>query len=104
MDKLAIQTQIGKSVHNADPEAEVILFGSHARGNTHKESDWDILILVNSSIVTNEIEDNFRRDLYEIELESGQMISTLIYPKEYWVNKLKFSPLFKSVMQEGIRL
>lgn len=29
-----------------DPEAEVVLFGSRARGDFHDESDWDDLILV----------------------------------------------------------
>jgi predicted nucleotidyltransferase len=78
--------------------------GSRARGDFRPDSDWDILILVDSKQVTNEIEDNFRDGLFEIELNSGQIISAFIYPKEYWKNTLVYSPLFKSVNKEGIQL
>lgn len=80
------------------------LFGSRARGDFRPDSDWDILILVDDDQVTNEIEDKFRDDLYDIELESGQIISTIIYPKDYWKSMLVYSPLFKNVTREGILL
>lgn len=80
------------------------LYGSRARGDFRPDSDWDILILVDDNLVTNEIEDKFRDDLYDIELESGQIISTIIYPKSYWKDILLHSPLFKNVTREGILL
>lgn len=80
------------------------LFGSRARGDFRPDSDWDILILVDDDLVTNEIEDKFRDDLYDIELESGQIISTIIYPKDYWKSMLVSSPLYKNVTREGILL
>ena len=104
MEKSTIKDRIGYSVHNSDPQADVILFGSQARGESNSDSDWDILILVDNKVVTNEIEDRFRKELYEIELETGQLISAFIYPKEYWANMLKISPLFKAVKRDGIRL
>ncbi|HAL80974.1 MAG TPA: hypothetical protein DCO83_01070 [Mucilaginibacter sp.] len=42
-------------------KAEAFLFGSRARGDNRKDSDWDILILIDSDRVTNEIEDNFMK-------------------------------------------
>jgi uncharacterized protein len=42
--------------------------------------------------------------LYDIELDTGQVISTFIYPKDYWNNTLIFSPLYKNVSKEGIKL
>jgi len=104
MRKNLIQYKIGKSIRDKDPKAEAYLFGSRARGNNRKDSDWDILILIDSDRVTNEIEDNFRNDLYSIELESGQIISTFIYSKTFWNDSLKHSPLYKNVSKEGIRL
>jgi len=80
------------------------LFGSRARGDFREDSDWDILILVDDKKITNALEDKFRDDLYDIELESGQVISTFIYPKDYWSSNLIFSPLYKNVNQERIRL
>jgi CubicO group peptidase (beta-lactamase class C family) len=54
--------------------------------------------------VTNEIEDRFRDVLYNIELESGQVISTFIYPRTFWNQTLKYSPLYIAVKKEGIKL
>jgi uncharacterized protein len=104
MRKELMLNRISKAIHSKDPKAEVYLFGSRARGNNRKNSDWDILILIDNKRVTNEIEDHFRDDLYDIELESGQIISTFIYPKEYWKHNLSFFPLYKNVIKEGVRL
>lgn len=99
-----IQFRIRKSIHEKDPKAEAYLFGSRARGDFRADSDWDILILVDENQVTNEVEDKFRDDLYDIELDSGQIISTLIYSKDYWKKMMIYSPLFKNVSREGILL
>lgn len=104
MNHNVIRDKISKAIHEKDPNAEAFLFGSRARGDSSPDSDWDILILVDNEKVTNDLEDKFRDDLYEIELESGQVISTFIYPKEYWSSTLIYSPLYKNVNQEGIRL
>ena len=96
--------RIGKSIRAKDPDAEAFLFGSRARGDNRKNSDWDILILIDNNKVTNEIEDKFRDELYNIELETGQIISTFIYSKIYWNTNLVYSPLYKNVNAEGLRL
>ncbi len=104
MDQDLIQDKITKTIHNKDPKAVAYLFGSRARGDFRPDSDWDILILVDATRVTNEIEDNFRDELYDIELESGQIISTFIYPKDYWKSTLIDSPFYKNINREGILL
>jgi uncharacterized protein len=104
MRKNLIIDRIRRSIHGKDPNAEAFLFGSRARGDNRKDSDWDILILVDCEKVTNEIEDNFRDDLYNIELDSGQIISTFIYSKNYWKSSLVYSPLYKKVIKEGVKL
>ncbi len=104
MNQKLIQDRITRIIHAKDPTAEAYLFGSRARGDFRPDSDWDILILVDSERVTNDVEDLFRDELYDIELESGQIISTFIYPKEYWKSVLIYSPLYKNVSREGILL
>jgi len=104
MDSISFQNKIKKVIHLQDPKAKAILFGSRARGDSKINSDEDLLILIDESKVTNEIEDKFRSGLYDLELESGQIISTFIYPKEYWKNQLAFTPLYHSVSEEGITL
>ncbi len=92
------------AVQQHDSDAEIYLYGSGARGDNREDSDWDVFILVDENKTANRIEDRFRDSLYDIELETGQIISILIYPKFYWNNKLKHSPLYKSVTHDGIRL
>ena len=104
MNREIIIKKIRDTVQYNDPKADAYLFGSRARGDNRTDSDWDILILIDSGKVTNEIEDMFRDKLYDLELESGQIISTFIYPKSYWENNLKYSPLYKNVNNEGVRL
>jgi predicted nucleotidyltransferase len=102
MDKQQFINRVSASVHDSDPEAEVYLYGSRARGDNSPDSDWDLLILVSDKKVTNETEDRFRDRLFDIELDTGQIISTLIYPKDYWNDKMSITPLFENVAKEGI--
>jgi predicted nucleotidyltransferase len=104
MRKQDTLNKISHAIHSKAPDAKVFLFGSRARGTNRKNSDWDILVLVDTNKITNEIEDTFRTELYNIELELGQSISIFIYPKNYWESELQFSPLYKSVLKEGLVL
>jgi len=38
---------IKKLVEERDSSAKIYLYGSRAKGNAHKDSDWDLLILLN---------------------------------------------------------
>jgi predicted nucleotidyltransferase len=96
--------RIRKSIYDKDPHSEAYLFGSRARGDNRKNSDWDILILVNDPVITNDIDDKFRDQLCDIGIETGQIISILIYPKNTWESVLKFTPLYDEVKREGVRL
>ena len=104
MSSDVILENISTAIYKQDPTAQAFLFGSRARGDNKPNSDWDILILIRNKTVTSEIEDRFRDVLYNIELQSGQIISAFIYPKTFWQNNLKYSPLYKSVKKEGIKL
>lgn len=86
-----------------DPTAEVILYGSRARGDERLDSDWDILVLTNYA-VNVETERKFRSKLYDLELLSGESISFFIYSKNEWETKHRISPFYLNVTQEGIRL
>lgn len=95
-----ILKNIKAKVNQKDPLAEVILFGSRARNQATKNSDWDILILLHQSSFEKEIRD----ELFDIELESGMPISTLIFPKIIWENKHSGTPFYFNVKNNGILL
>jgi predicted nucleotidyltransferase len=99
-----IAEKIKFRIKKKNPEAEIILFGSHARGQSHKDSDWDILVLLNQSTVSRIVEKEFRDDLFELELELGEPISTFVFSKNEWEQKYMVTPLYQNIKREGIYL
>jgi uncharacterized protein len=71
-----ILQRVKHNISEIDPSAKVILFGSRARGDERKDSDWDILILT-SYPVDLEKERKFRNHLYDLELEIRGAFFTL---------------------------
>ena len=86
-----------------DPKAEIILYGSRARGDDRPDSDWDILILTDYP-VDLEKERKFRNNLYDLELETGESFSLFIYSKSDWTTKQRITPFYQNVSQEGVAL
>ncbi len=95
---------IKEQISKKDPNADVVLFGSHARGKATSDSDWDILILLNNFEVTRNLEKEFREALFDIELEIGEPISTFVYSKSAWESKHSVTPLYQNIKREGILL
>lgn len=91
-------------INKKNPEAEIILFGSHARGQENINSDWDILIPLNITYVNRKIEKEYKEEIFEVELEMGEPISTLVFSKQDWMSKHLFTPLFKNIQRDGIHL
>ncbi len=94
----AVKSQINKVA----PENEVILFGSRARGDHRKDSDWDFLILINAEQVSRQLKSNIQNQLYNLELETDEVISSIIYTKHEW-EKMAVSTIYKIIKKEGIR-
>lgn len=90
--------------NNKYPDSEIYLYGSRARGNSTALSDWDILILLNSKNIPFSLETKLMDDFYEIELETGEVISPLIYSKVEWEKKYFLTPLFENIKKEAIKL
>jgi len=99
-----IAQRIKTRIQQKDPSADVILFGSHARGQARKESDWDILVLLNQPNVNLLVEKEYRDELFEIELEVGEPISTFVFSKTDWEHKHRMTPLYQNIKREGIYL
>jgi len=98
-----ISSLIKQEVARIDSSAQVILYGSRARGNERIDSDWDILILTNYSVDINK-ERQFRNILYDLELETGEPMSVFVYSKNEWNTKQIITPFYHNVTKEGIRL
>ena len=102
--KKQILKKIIRVVDTNAPDSEVYLYGSRARGGAKKLSDWDLLILLNNPNITFEVETKFMDEFYDLELETGEIFSPLIYSKNEWNSKYNITPLFESIKNEGIRI
>lgn len=95
---------IQQKVKEIDNTAEVILYGSRARGDNRRDSDWDVMILLKRNNVDKRVEQTFRHHLFDLELEIGVPISVFVYSKHDWESKYSMSPLFRSIKKEGIHI
>ena len=76
MRRPEIVKRIQETIHQAEPSATIILYGSEARGDARPDSDVDVLILL----------DGDKRDLTQ------------------WYNRPFKTPFYINVMNEGIKL
>lgn len=99
-----LRKRIRETVHSIIPDAEVYLYGSRSRGDANKYSDWDILILFDDKYTETKLPTNLADALYEIEFETGQIISPAIYPIQLWHAKYPLTDFYKNVMEDGVLL
>lgn len=103
-NKSDILQLIRSTVNRTEPDATVILFGSYARGDYKTDSDIDLLILLDKEKITHADAERVAYPLYDIEFETGKIISPLILSKKKWETKHKITPFYKNILKEGVIL
>jgi predicted nucleotidyltransferase len=99
-DKSYILRLIKDSVKTTEPGATLILYGSYARGDNKLHSDIDLLILVDKEKITHTDEDRITFPLYDIEFETGTLISPMVCTKQAWASH-RVTPFYEQVNREG---
>lgn len=104
INKKKLLAKIKEIVLATEPMATVVLYGSYARGNHHKESDVDLLILLDKDSLTYEDEKRISDPLYDLEFDTGRVISPLVMSRKDWETRHSITPFYKNVESEGILL
>ena len=93
---------IKEAMQPLQPMVTTMLYGSEARGEAAPNSDIDLLILVDKGSVSLSDEMKISEPLYDIELNSGILINSVIMPKSRWGAVV--TPFYENVMKDGVLL
>ena len=103
-DKANVLAACAAAIRRVAPDAEVILYGSVARGEEREDSDVDLLVLVPQE-VTPALQRIVRGQIYDIALEIDQVITAIVRQRSLWNSEpWNYTPLFRAIEKEGVRL
>lgn len=104
MERAQIIDSIQQVAKTALPQgSSLLLYGSRARGDAHKDSDWDLLILLDKPELTDSDYDNVSFPFTMLGWSIGELISPQLYTKSEW-ESISFLPFYKNVEHDKIVL
>ena len=96
--KLAREVRI-RLTKELGQRVQVIMFGSQARGDTAKESDIDLLVILPSiDAKTTRLASDIA---WEVGFNAGRVISAIPDTKEQ-MKRFAFLPFYRNIKEEGI--
>lgn len=104
MEKNELLARIKNIVSSVEPDAKIILYGSFARGDNKEHSDIDLLIILGKEKISHQEKKKIKYPLYDLEFDTGQIISPLIFSKNEWNMEHFITPFYKNIKKEGIEL
>lgn len=78
----------------------VIIYGSYVRGEATKDSDIDVLVVIDDTLDPFEVRKNLSDIIFDILLEKGELISVIAMPETLFKNYK--SPFILNVKKEGM--
>ena len=85
------------------PYATARLYGSQARGDSHRDSDWDILIVMDKEKLLPDDYDTVTYPLTKLGWELGAEINPIMYTKKEW-EQSRITPFYHNVERDAIAL
>ncbi len=79
---------------------QVIVYGSYARDEATKESDVDVLVVVDDSLNPFEVRKSLSDLLLDVLLEKGELVSVIAIPEGFFKNYNM--PFLLNVKEEGV--
>ena len=99
-DNSILFNRIKKTVQNVEPSADIILYGSYARGEQKEESDIDVLLLSDN---VNFNDDNNTGIIWTTAFNVDPRIEPYGVSKKRFIED-DYLPLFENVKAEGIEI
>lgn len=81
--------------------SQVWLYGSRARGDSHEESDWDLLILIDKQNISTDDEDKYSFPFVMKGWQHSTAVSPLLYTYKDW-RKRKASTFYANVERDKV--
>lgn len=79
---------------------QVIIYGSYVRSEATKDSDIDILVVIDDSLNPFDVRKNLSDIIFDILLEKKELISVIAIPETIFKNYK--SPFILNVKAEGV--
>ncbi len=91
------------AILSVEPRAEVILFGSRARGEAHEESDFDLMVITPEEVRVLERGPYYERTV-DIDIKYGEQLSMFFITQSKWIEERRDHPFLNQVLTDGIQL
>jgi predicted nucleotidyltransferase len=98
--KIPFLDQIVNTIVSTAAPEKIILFGSYARGDHHKNSDIDILILKRGLKNERELTNRLYRNFFDNKISTPIDLIAIDYDRYNELNK-EIGYIYKTINQEG---
>lgn len=103
MDKLILDSIKRTLAATLPSQAVAMLYGSQARGQARRDSDWDILIVLDKDRLNPDDYDTVTYPLTKLGWDIGAEINPIMYTKKEW-EASRITPFYHNVIKEAITL
>ncbi|MCM1143018.1 MAG: nucleotidyltransferase domain-containing protein [Muribaculum sp.] len=96
-------TRVARQMFSGGGDGRVYLYGSQARNEANKNSDWDLLIIIDDKLSSTDDFSKFAFPFAEIGWRFGEQITPIHFTKTQWEAQ-RNTAFFNNVTSEAIRL